>query len=47
MNLFMSKVRAAIRTFHPKETKLDEDNPKFNKKVGILITSRFTSFSEQ
>ncbi|KAK3548644.1 hypothetical protein QTP70_015932 [Hemibagrus guttatus] len=31
--LLLSKVRAAIRTFRPKETKLEEDNPKFNKKL--------------
>ncbi|KAK2848147.1 hypothetical protein Q7C36_009829 [Tachysurus vachellii] len=33
MKIFYNPVRAAIRTFHPKETKLDEDNPKFNKKL--------------
>ncbi|TSS72715.1 Multiple C2 and transmembrane domain-containing protein 2 [Bagarius yarrelli] len=26
-------VRAALRTFYPKEKKLEEDNPKFNKKL--------------
>ncbi|XP_046720693.1 multiple C2 and transmembrane domain-containing protein 2 isoform X1 [Silurus meridionalis] len=33
MNVFYNPVRAAIRTFHPKETKLEEDNAKFNKKL--------------
>ncbi|XP_058244091.1 multiple C2 and transmembrane domain-containing protein 2 isoform X2 [Hemibagrus wyckioides] len=33
INIFYNPVRAAIRTFHPKETKLEEDNPKFNKKL--------------
>ncbi|XP_060779957.1 multiple C2 and transmembrane domain-containing protein 2 isoform X3 [Neoarius graeffei] len=32
MNVLYNPVRAAIRTFQPKETKL-EDNPKFNKKL--------------
>lgn len=29
------QVRAGIRTFKPKEAKLVEVNPKFNKKVGV------------
>ncbi|KAM9480936.1 multiple C2 and transmembrane domain-containing protein 2 isoform 2-T6 [Clarias gariepinus] len=33
LNVFYNPVRAAFRTFHPKETKLEEDNPKFNKKL--------------
>ncbi|XP_017321945.1 multiple C2 and transmembrane domain-containing protein 2 [Ictalurus punctatus] len=33
MNVLYNPVRAAIRTFYPKETKLEEDNPKFNKKL--------------
>lgn len=30
---FLSQVRAGIRTFKPKETKLMEENMKFSKKV--------------
>lgn len=31
--LFWSQVRAGVKTFQPKEAKLIEENPKFNKKV--------------
>ncbi|KAM9754451.1 multiple C2 and transmembrane domain-containing protein 2 isoform 2-T2 [Menidia menidia] len=33
LEVIYNKVRAGIRTFQPKEAKLIEDNPKFNKKV--------------
>ncbi|XP_072241231.1 multiple C2 and transmembrane domain-containing protein 2 [Leuresthes tenuis] len=33
LEVIYNKVRAGIRTFQPKETKLIEENPKFNKKV--------------
>ncbi|XP_022535454.2 multiple C2 and transmembrane domain-containing protein 2 [Astyanax mexicanus] len=33
MNVVYNPVRAAIRTFKPKEKKFVEDNPKFNKKL--------------
>ncbi|XP_041853703.1 multiple C2 and transmembrane domain-containing protein 2 isoform X2 [Melanotaenia boesemani] len=33
LEVIYNKVRAGIRTFQPKEEKLIEDNPKFNKKV--------------
>lgn len=31
--MFLSQVRAGVRTFKPKETQLMEENPKFSKKV--------------
>ena len=34
--LFLFQVRAGIRTFQPKETKLMEENPKFSKKVSSI-----------
>ncbi|XP_056622605.1 multiple C2 and transmembrane domain-containing protein 2 isoform X1 [Triplophysa dalaica] len=33
LNVIYNPVRAGIKTFHPKETKFAEDNPKFNKKL--------------
>ncbi|XP_062860613.1 multiple C2 and transmembrane domain-containing protein 2 [Trichomycterus rosablanca] len=33
MNILYNTVRAAVKTFHPTETKPEEDNPKFNKKL--------------
>uniref|UniRef100_A0AAV2KRW1 C2 domain-containing protein n=1 Tax=Knipowitschia caucasica TaxID=637954 RepID=A0AAV2KRW1_KNICA len=33
MDVIYNKVRAGIKTFKPKETKLTEETPKFNKKV--------------
>ncbi|KAM3609519.1 uncharacterized protein V6R79_016270 [Siganus canaliculatus] len=33
MDVIYNKVRAGVRTFQPKETKLTEENVKFNKKV--------------
>ncbi|KAM4572918.1 multiple C2 and transmembrane domain-containing protein 2 isoform 2-T2 [Odontesthes bonariensis] len=33
LEVIYNKVRAGIRTFQPKEAKLIEENPKFNKKV--------------
>ncbi|XP_066540713.1 multiple C2 and transmembrane domain-containing protein 2 isoform X2 [Hoplias malabaricus] len=33
MSVFYNPVRAAVRTFTPKEKKFVEDNPKFNKKL--------------
>ncbi|KAK7877259.1 hypothetical protein WMY93_032034 [Mugilogobius chulae] len=33
IDVIYNKVRAGVRTFKPKETKLTEETPKFNKKV--------------
>uniref|UniRef100_A0A8C6UM56 Multiple C2 domains, transmembrane 2a n=1 Tax=Neogobius melanostomus TaxID=47308 RepID=A0A8C6UM56_9GOBI len=33
IDVIYNKVRAGIKTFQPKETKLNEETPKFNKKV--------------
>lgn len=33
LHVIYNQVRAGIKTFHPKETKFAEDNPKFNKKL--------------
>ncbi|XP_076847528.1 multiple C2 and transmembrane domain-containing protein 2 isoform X2 [Brachyhypopomus gauderio] len=33
MNVLYNPVRAAVKTFKPRETKFEEDNPKFNKKL--------------
>ncbi|XP_036005972.1 multiple C2 and transmembrane domain-containing protein 2 [Fundulus heteroclitus] len=33
LDVIYNKVRAGVRTFQPKEVKLTEENPKFNKKI--------------
>uniref|UniRef100_A0A3Q2NWL9 Multiple C2 domains, transmembrane 2a n=1 Tax=Fundulus heteroclitus TaxID=8078 RepID=A0A3Q2NWL9_FUNHE len=37
LDVIYNKVRAGVRTFQPKEVKLTEENPKFNKKVICLF----------
>ncbi|KAK7890936.1 hypothetical protein WMY93_022899 [Mugilogobius chulae] len=37
IDVIYNKVRAGVRTFKPKETKLTEETPKFNKKI-FLVT---------
>lgn len=48
--LFLSQVRAGIRTFQPKETKLMEENTKFSKKVisiDVCFSAEFSRWNKK
>ncbi|MBN3312360.1 MCTP2 protein, partial [Atractosteus spatula] len=44
MEVIFNPVRASIRTFKPKEMKFMEDNPKFSKKIHLILFCLFIYF---